>query len=122
MFALNEAANGSALKYVTYELLNRYDLVSKFKIPVSNLISFLDRIEAGYSLHDNPYHNLIHGADVTQTCHYFMLQTGLMVCSGLFRVFFFGSSAARQNEHFFASWIGIKVHSYYNTMLARELV
>ncbi|XP_063712465.1 dual specificity calcium/calmodulin-dependent 3',5'-cyclic nucleotide phosphodiesterase 1A-like isoform X4 [Symsagittifera roscoffensis] len=78
MFALNEAANGSALKYVTYELLNRYDLVSKFKIPVSNLISFLDRIEAGYSLHDNPYHNLIHGADVTQTCHYFMLQTGLM--------------------------------------------
>ncbi|XP_075250215.1 dual specificity calcium/calmodulin-dependent 3',5'-cyclic nucleotide phosphodiesterase 1-like isoform X2 [Convolutriloba macropyga] len=78
MFALNEAANGSALKYVTYELLNRYDLVSKFKIPVSNLISFLERIESGYSVHSNPYHNLIHGADVTQTCHYFMLQTGLM--------------------------------------------
>ena len=32
MFALNEAANGSSLKYVTYELLNRYDLVSKFKV------------------------------------------------------------------------------------------
>jgi len=41
--------------------------------------NFLCRIEEGYSRHKNPYHNNLHGADVVQTVHYMLCQTGLMV-------------------------------------------
>uniref|UniRef100_A0A4W6D597 3',5'-cyclic-nucleotide phosphodiesterase n=1 Tax=Lates calcarifer TaxID=8187 RepID=A0A4W6D597_LATCA len=33
----------------------------------------------GYSKYKNPYHNLMHAADVTQTIHYFLLKTGIVV-------------------------------------------
>lgn len=49
------------------------------QIPVPNLISFAEALEVGYSKYKNPYHNLIHAADVTQTVHYIMIHTGIMV-------------------------------------------
>lgn len=49
------------------------------QIPVSSLVAFVEALEVGYSKHKNPYHNLIHAADVTQTAHYLMLHTGIMV-------------------------------------------
>ncbi|XP_070570258.1 dual specificity calcium/calmodulin-dependent 3',5'-cyclic nucleotide phosphodiesterase 1A-like isoform X5 [Ptychodera flava] len=78
VFALNDASENHALKYMAYELFTRYDLISKFKIPVTNLNAFLDVMEAGYSKYKNPYHNLIHAADVTQTIHHVLVHTGLM--------------------------------------------
>ncbi|KAJ0059987.1 hypothetical protein NL108_017605 [Boleophthalmus pectinirostris] len=78
VFALNDASGDHALKFVFYELLSRYDLINRFKIPISSLLSFLDLLEEGYSKHKNPYHNLMHAADVTQTIHYLLLQTGVM--------------------------------------------
>lgn len=33
----------------------------------------------GYSKHKNPYHNLMHAADVTQTVHYLLYKTGVAV-------------------------------------------
>lgn len=33
----------------------------------------------GYSKHKNPYHNLMHAADVTQTVHYLLYKTGVVV-------------------------------------------
>lgn len=42
-------------------------------------MAFVEALEVGYSKHKNPYHNLIHAADVTQTAHYLMLHTGIMV-------------------------------------------
>ncbi|KAK7881350.1 hypothetical protein WMY93_029759 [Mugilogobius chulae] len=77
VFALNDASGDHALKFVFYELLSRYDLINRFKIPVSSLLSFLDLLQQGYSKHKNPYHNLMHAADVTQTIHYLLLQTGM---------------------------------------------
>ncbi|XP_052647265.1 dual specificity calcium/calmodulin-dependent 3',5'-cyclic nucleotide phosphodiesterase 1A isoform X5 [Harpia harpyja] len=78
VFALNEASGEHSLKFMMYELFTRYDLLSRFKIPVSNLISFAEALEVGYSKYKNPYHNLIHAADVTQTVHYIMIHTGIM--------------------------------------------
>ncbi|KAI1898167.1 hypothetical protein AGOR_G00069560 [Albula goreensis] len=78
VFALHEASSEHALKFLVYELLTRYDLISRFRIPVSSLVSFVEALEVGYSKHRNPYHNLTHAADVTQTAHYLMLHTGLM--------------------------------------------
>lgn len=49
------------------------------QIPVSALVSFVEALEVGYGKHRNPYHNLIHAADVTQTVHYLLLKTGMVV-------------------------------------------
>uniref|UniRef100_A0A671VF33 3',5'-cyclic-nucleotide phosphodiesterase n=1 Tax=Sparus aurata TaxID=8175 RepID=A0A671VF33_SPAAU len=76
VFALNEASGEHALKFIFYELLTRYDLISRFKIPISAVMSFVEALEVGYSKHKNPYHNLMHAADVTQTVHYLLLKTG----------------------------------------------
>ncbi|XP_035375797.1 calcium/calmodulin-dependent 3',5'-cyclic nucleotide phosphodiesterase 1A isoform X2 [Electrophorus electricus] len=78
VFTLHEASSEHALKFLVYELLTRYDLINRFRIPVSSLVAFVEALELGYSKHRNPYHNLIHAADVTQTAHYLMLHTGVM--------------------------------------------
>ncbi|TRZ17908.1 hypothetical protein HGM15179_009201 [Zosterops borbonicus] len=76
VFALNDASGDHALKFIFYELLTHYDLINRFKIPISALVSFVEALEVGYSKHKNPYHNLMHAADVTQTVHYLLLKTG----------------------------------------------
>uniref|UniRef100_A0A8C2KN00 Phosphodiesterase n=1 Tax=Cyprinus carpio TaxID=7962 RepID=A0A8C2KN00_CYPCA len=78
VFTLNDASGDHALKFIFYELLTRYDLINRFKIPVSALVSFVEALEVGYGKHRNPYHNLIHAADVTQTVHYLLLKTGMV--------------------------------------------
>nr|XP_014349094.1 PREDICTED: calcium/calmodulin-dependent 3',5'-cyclic nucleotide phosphodiesterase 1C isoform X1 [Latimeria chalumnae] len=78
VFALNESSGDHALKFIFYELLTRYDLISRFKIPISAIVSFVEALEVGYSKHKNPYHNLMHAADVTQTVHYLLLKTGIV--------------------------------------------
>ncbi|XP_006151689.1 calcium/calmodulin-dependent 3',5'-cyclic nucleotide phosphodiesterase 1A isoform X2 [Tupaia chinensis] len=78
VFALNKASGDQSLKFMIYELFTRYDLINRFKIPVSCLIAFAEALQVGYSKYKNPYHNLIHAADVTQTVHYIMLHTGIM--------------------------------------------
>lgn len=85
VFNVNSASDGHALKYVGYELLQKYDLITKFKISNSVLDSFLLAIEVGYSKHKNPYHNLIHGGDVAQTVHTILSQSKLVVSSDVQR-------------------------------------
>ena len=41
-------------------------------------MSFADKVDAGYRKHRNPYHNPNHAADVAQTTHFFICQTGLL--------------------------------------------
>ncbi|XP_024937454.1 calcium/calmodulin-dependent 3',5'-cyclic nucleotide phosphodiesterase 1 isoform X1 [Cephus cinctus] len=78
VFSLNDAAHGAPVKYLGYDLLNRYGMIHKFKVPPTVLESFLGRVEEGYCRHRNPYHNNLHAADVAQTMHYVLCQTGLM--------------------------------------------
>ncbi|XP_015520220.1 calcium/calmodulin-dependent 3',5'-cyclic nucleotide phosphodiesterase 1 isoform X2 [Neodiprion lecontei] len=78
VFSLSDAASGAPIRYLGYDLLNRYGMIHKFKVPPSVLESFLVRIEEGYCRHRNPYHNNLHAADVAQTMHYVLCQTGLM--------------------------------------------
>lgn len=47
------------------------------------MVSFVEALEVGYSKHKNPYHNLMHAADVTQTVHYLLLKTGMVVSGAL---------------------------------------
>ncbi|XP_051937969.1 dual specificity calcium/calmodulin-dependent 3',5'-cyclic nucleotide phosphodiesterase 1A isoform X2 [Hippocampus zosterae] len=78
VFALHEGTGEHALKFLVYELLTRYDLINRFRIPLPALVQFVEALENGYSKHKNPYHNLVHAADVTQTAHFLMLHTGTM--------------------------------------------
>lgn len=71
--------DGHSLKYVGFELFNRYGFLERFKINYQTLENYLLALEAGYSKHNNPYHNSIHSADVTQTAHFMLSQTGLAV-------------------------------------------
>lgn len=59
-------------------------------LKIQNLVmqNFLEAVEAGYSKHKNPYHNLIHASDVLQTTYNIINSAGLMVC---IRIFFFWS-------------------------------
>ena len=41
-------------------------------------MSFADKVDAGYRKYRNPYHNPNHAADVAQTTHFFVCQTGLL--------------------------------------------
>uniref|UniRef100_A0A1I8FBR6 PDEase domain-containing protein n=1 Tax=Macrostomum lignano TaxID=282301 RepID=A0A1I8FBR6_9PLAT len=78
IFELNEASDNHAMKFVGYELLHKYDLINKFKINTNVLENFLYKLEEGYSKWANPYHNLVHGADVAQTCHFIMSSSKLV--------------------------------------------
>ncbi|KAK5967390.1 calcium/calmodulin-dependent 3' 5'-cyclic nucleotide phosphodiesterase 1A, partial [Trichostrongylus colubriformis] len=76
-FHLNEVSEGHALKFVGFELFNRYGFMDRFKIPLLALENYLHALEHGYSKHNNPYHNVVHAADVTQSSHFMLTQTGL---------------------------------------------
>ncbi|XP_071499528.1 dual specificity calcium/calmodulin-dependent 3',5'-cyclic nucleotide phosphodiesterase 1A-like [Diadema antillarum] len=78
IFSLDTESDGHALKCLATEVLSRYDLPTKFKIPNSVLSAFLDAMELGYSKYGNPYHNLLHAADVTQTVHHMLARMGLV--------------------------------------------
>ena len=41
--------------------------------------NFLEAVEAGYSKYQNPYHNLVHAADVLQTMYNILNSAGLLV-------------------------------------------
>lgn len=74
---------GLFIAWLTLHLLQEKIFIlifaSLLQIPVPNLITFAEALEVGYSKYKNPYHNLIHAADVTQTVHYIMIHTGIMV-------------------------------------------
>lgn len=79
MFKLNELSGEQALRYLSFDLLNRYGLVHKFKMSSLFLENFLTQIEAGYKKYNNPYHNNMHAADVTQTVHFMLCRAGVAV-------------------------------------------
>ena len=63
------------------------------------LENFLAKLELGYSKFANPYHNLLHGADVAQTTNVICAQTGLVVTRIHFILFYvyFGTTVDKRN-------------------------
>ncbi|CAF4129576.1 unnamed protein product, partial [Rotaria sp. Silwood2] len=78
VFSVNEFTNGQCLRYVGFELMQRYNLPNKLHISITALQNFLEQMESGYSKYRNPYHNLIHAADVLQTTYQIIYSSGLM--------------------------------------------
>ncbi|CAF0924105.1 unnamed protein product [Rotaria sordida] len=78
VFSVNEFTNGQCLRYVGFELMQRYNLPNKLHISITTLQNFLEQMESGYSRYRNPYHNLVHAADVLQTTYQIIYNSGLM--------------------------------------------
>ncbi|KAL3867914.1 hypothetical protein ACJMK2_040758 [Sinanodonta woodiana] len=68
IFKIAEYSNNRPLTTVTYTILQERDLMKTFKIPPTTLITYMMHLEDHYH-RDNPYHNSIHAADVTQSTH-----------------------------------------------------
>eukprot|EP01137_Pigoraptor_chileana_P023406 Opistho-2@89631 len=76
VFLAHELTGGGSLRWVTREILGKFEVTSKLGLDTARLDRFLMSIERGYKA-ENPYHNAIHAADVTQTLYYFLSTLGL---------------------------------------------
>lgn len=63
--------SGNSLISLTFHLLNQYGLVELFQLDRVKLWRFLVMVQEDYHS-DNPYHNAVHAADVTQAMYCFM--------------------------------------------------
>lgn len=62
---------GNSLITLTFHLLNQYGLVELFQLDMIKLWRFLVLVQEDYHS-DNPYHNAVHAADVTQAMYCFL--------------------------------------------------
>ena len=103
VFHFEKLAGGTPLRYLSFELFRKHNLIKKFEvhnyfmmmvllliiaqihlivlctfaqIQGTRLDAFLVAMENGYHHHDNPYHNSTHATDVVQTLHYFLSKVG----------------------------------------------
>uniref|UniRef100_A0A0N5AZB7 3',5'-cyclic-AMP phosphodiesterase n=1 Tax=Syphacia muris TaxID=451379 RepID=A0A0N5AZB7_9BILA len=65
IFEINRLSRGHSLTTVTYNILKNRGLLKVFNIQPGPMINYLLVLEHHYR--DNPYHNQIHAADVTQS-------------------------------------------------------
>ena len=63
------------LPFIAYKIFEDNQLFTKTAIDESAFVAFVSEIRKGYM--NNPYHNDIHAADVTQMCHYLLNQGGI---------------------------------------------
>lgn len=78
IFKFDELTERNSLRHVAHNLFERYSLMSKFKISISQMHIFMDRMVFGYEMYENPYHNSIHAADVLQTTFNILSNSGLI--------------------------------------------
>ncbi|KAM6900196.1 high affinity 3',5'-cyclic-AMP phosphodiesterase 7A isoform 2-T2 [Xenentodon cancila] len=71
IFLFDRLTNGNSLVTLTFHLLNHYDLVELFQLDMVKLWRFLVLVQEDYH-NDNPYHNAVHAADVTQAMHCYL--------------------------------------------------
>lgn len=62
---------GNSLITLTFHLLNQYGLVELFQLDMVKLWRFLVMVQEDYHS-NNPYHNAVHAADVTQAMYCFL--------------------------------------------------
>uniref|UniRef100_A0A3B4YZ49 Phosphodiesterase n=1 Tax=Stegastes partitus TaxID=144197 RepID=A0A3B4YZ49_9TELE len=71
IFRFDRLTNGNSLITLTFHLLNQYGLVELFQLDMVKLWRFLVMVQEDYHS-DNPYHNAVHAADVTQAMYCYL--------------------------------------------------
>lgn len=68
IFRIGELSNGKPLTCVAYTTFSSRDLLKTLNIPPKTFITFMMTLEDHY-VKENPFHNSLHAADVTQSTH-----------------------------------------------------
>ncbi|XP_044272039.1 cAMP-specific 3',5'-cyclic phosphodiesterase isoform X4 [Tribolium madens] len=68
IFRIGEMSNGRPLTCVAYTTFTSRELLKSMMIPPKTFITFMMTLEDHY-VKDNPFHNSLHAADVTQSTH-----------------------------------------------------
>lgn len=76
-FTLDVATGGRPLSVLLVHLFQQYGLIKDFQLDVLKVYKCFSLIEVGYHT-DNPYHNAVHAADVTQAMHCFLQEEMIM--------------------------------------------
>ncbi|XP_029384669.1 high affinity 3',5'-cyclic-AMP phosphodiesterase 7A isoform X3 [Echeneis naucrates] len=71
IFLFDRLTNGNGLITLTFHLLNQYGLVELFQLDMVRLWRFLVMVQEDYHS-ENPYHNAVHAADVTQAMYCYL--------------------------------------------------
>lgn len=74
--------SGNSLITLTFHLLNQYGLVELFQLDMVRLWRFLVMVQEDYHS-DNPYHNAVHAADVTQAMYCYLREPMVRQNSGV---------------------------------------
>ncbi|KAF3425378.1 hypothetical protein E2986_05938 [Frieseomelitta varia] len=68
IFRIGELSNNRPLTCVAYTAFQTRDLLKSLAIPPKTFVTFMMTLEDNY-VKDNPFHNSLHAADVTQSTH-----------------------------------------------------
>ncbi|CAG9560354.1 unnamed protein product [Danaus chrysippus] len=90
IFRIGDLSCGRPLTAVAYAAFTSRELLSTLQIPARTFLAFAVTLEEHY-IRDNPFHNSLHAADVTQSTHVLLntpaldaVFTPLEVCAALF--------------------------------------
>lgn len=76
MFNLDTLTGGKPLFHLALHLFQEYGFLDYFNLDIMKLMRCLNLVEEGYH-ENNPYHNVIHAADVTQAMHCYLKEQKL---------------------------------------------
>ncbi|XP_076377471.1 phosphodiesterase dunce isoform X6 [Megalopta genalis] len=68
IFRIGDLSSNRPLTCVAYTIFQRRDLLKSLAIPPKTFVTFMMTLEDHY-VKDNPFHNSLHAADVTQSTH-----------------------------------------------------
>ncbi|XP_022243200.1 cAMP-specific 3',5'-cyclic phosphodiesterase 7B-like [Limulus polyphemus] len=71
VFSLDVATGGRSVSVLLLHLFHEYGFIKEFRLDALKILHCFTLVENGYH-RDNPYHNAVHAADVTQALHCFL--------------------------------------------------
>lgn len=95
IFRIGELSNNRPLTCVAYTAFQSRDLLKSLAIPPKTFVTFMMTLEDHY-VKDNPFHNSLHAADVTQSTHTLLntpaLEVGIKIIYILFYTLCYSSN------------------------------
>ncbi|XP_078396536.1 high affinity 3',5'-cyclic-AMP phosphodiesterase 7A isoform X2 [Cetorhinus maximus] len=76
IFLFDRLTNGNSLVTLTFHLFKYHGLIEHFHLDLIKLRRFLVMVQEDYH-RNNPYHNAVHAADVTQAMHCYLKEAKL---------------------------------------------
>ncbi|KAL8598533.1 hypothetical protein ACOMHN_051321 [Nucella lapillus] len=83
VFHFDVLTGGRPLLYLGYHIFQKLGFLDAFRLDVVKLLRFISKIEDNYHA-NNPYHNALHAADVTQAMYCFLREIKVAQCLNSF--------------------------------------